>query len=102
MSEAASSPGQAAEAAERLPRCCPRHTDWTTLTRHLADEFPEVAMDDLVREVSSAKEAVGHVSMDPDAALEIGELIVRHQLMMRSGRIAEVARLDPERHTQRT
>lgn len=59
-------------------------------------------MDDLVREVSSTKEAVAHVGMDPDAALEVGELIVRHQLMMRSGRVAEVARLDPERHSQRT
>ena len=33
-------------------------------------------------------------------ALAIGELIVRHQLLMRTGERVEVARLDPERHNR--
>ena len=89
-------------ATEPLPRCCPQHADWATLTQHLVDEFPEIGIRDLVREVRRAKHAVEAVSMEPDEAVEIGELIARHQLLLRSGQVEEVARLDPERHTQRT
>jgi hypothetical protein len=85
-------------AGDTLPRCCPAHPDWATLSQHLFAEFPEVSMADLVREVRRAKDAVEHVNLPEDEALQIGELIVRHQLLMRSGRIPEVARLDPERH----
>lgn len=85
---------------EQLPRCCPSHPDWPTLTQHLADEFPEVTIGDLVREVGRAKEAVEHVSLDSTEALAIAELIARHQLLMLSGRMTEVARLDPERHAR--
>ena len=88
--------------SERLPRCCARHADWPTLTQHLVEEFPEIGIGDLVREVRRAKDAVDAVGMEPGEALEIGELIVRHQLLMRTGQVAEVARLDPERHTQRS
>ncbi|MDQ1685686.1 MAG: hypothetical protein QOC82_2423 [Frankiaceae bacterium] len=90
-----------ASAAERLPRCCPAHPDWTTLSEHLVDEFPEIAIGDIVREVSRAKDAVDQVSLDLDEALSVGELIVRHQLLMLAGHVQEVARLDPERHTRR-
>lgn len=89
-------------AAEPMPRCCPDHSDWATLSQHLLLEFPEVAAEDVVREVRRAKDAVENVRLAADESVQIGELIVRHQLMMRSGRVAEVARLDPERHTQRT
>jgi hypothetical protein len=85
-------------AGERLPRCCPNHPDWPTLAQHLVDEFPELAIGDIVREMRRAKDAVDHVSLSLDEALTVGELIARHQLLMLSGRLAEVARLDPERH----
>lgn len=87
-------------AAEPLPRCCPRHSDWATLSQHLLVEFPDVDIEDVVREVRRAKDAVEHVSLDRSESVQIGELIVRHQLLMRSGQRAEVARLDPERHVR--
>src|SRR5438270_10933182 len=89
-----------ASAAERLPRCCAQHPDWATLSQHLVDEFPELAIGDVVREVGRAKAAVEHVGLDLADALTIGELIVRHQLLLLSGRVSEVARLDPERHAR--
>jgi len=87
-------------AAAPLPRCCPTHPDWPTLSQHLVDSFPEVPVSYVVREVRRAQDAVDHVSLDSAEALEIGELIVRHQLMMRAGQLPEVARLDPERHVR--
>jgi hypothetical protein len=87
-------------AAQRLPRCCTSHPDWATLSQHLFREFPDVAIDDIVREVRRAKEAVDHVRLEQVEALAIGELIARHQLLMRSGERVELARLDPERHNR--
>ena len=84
--------------ADTLPRCCETHPDWPTLSQHLVEDFAEIPIDDLVREVRRAKEAVERVSLPLEEALAIGELIVRHQLMMRAGQVREVARLDPERH----
>jgi hypothetical protein len=85
---------------ERLPRCCSQHPDWPTLSQHLAAEFPEIAIGDIIREVRRAKDAVDHVRLEETEALVTGELIARHQLSMLSGRMAEVARLDPERHAR--
>jgi hypothetical protein len=84
--------------AETLPRCCETHPDWPTLSQHLVEDFSDIPIDDLVREVRRAKEAVERVSLPLEEALAIGEPIVRHQLMMRAGQVREVARLDPERH----
>ena len=94
------SPPPAVASDERLPRCCPTHGDWPTLSQHLVVGFPEVAVGDIVREVGRAKDAVEHVSLDDADALMTGELIARHQLSMLCGRVAEVARLDPERHAR--
>ena len=55
---------------------------------------------DLVREVARAKEAVERVDLPDDEALEIGELIARHQLMLRAGHLPDAARLDPEKHAR--
>jgi len=85
---------------EPLPRCCERHPDWATLSQHLVDEFPAIPIGDLVREVSRAKDAVERVDLPGDEALEIGELIVRHQLMLRAGHLPDAARLDPEKHAR--
>jgi hypothetical protein len=102
MAEPALASPTTVEAGEPLPRCCRSHPDWATLSQHLVDEFPELAIGDIVRELRRAKDAVDHVSLGPTDGLSIGELIVRHQLLMLSGRVAEVARLDPERHARAT
>ena len=85
---------------EPLPRCCETHPDWATMSQHLVVEFPEVPIADLVRELRQAREAVEQVQLPKDEALEMGELIVRHQLMMRAGQVRDAARLDPERHAR--
>jgi hypothetical protein len=84
--------------AEAMPRCCETHPDWPTLSQHLVEDFPDIPIDDLVGEVRRARDAVERVSLPTEEALAIGELIIRHQLMMRAGHVREVARLDPERH----
>ena len=83
---------------ERLPRCCERHPDWRTLSEHLVEDFPDLALRDIVHELRRAKQAVDNVGLAEAEALVTGELIARHQLMLRSGQATEVARLDPERH----
>ena len=100
MAESSRAPmvGVTGGAADRLPRCCARHPDWATLSQHLVEEFAELTVGDVVREVARAKDAVENMRLELLEALAVGELIVRHQLMMLSGRVAEVARLDPERH----
>ena len=83
-----------------LPRCCPGHTDWATLTQHLVDDFPELTISDIVREVSRAKDAIAAAALGDSDGIETAELIARHQLMLLAGHLTEMARLDPERHAR--
>src|SRR4051812_32326050 len=87
---------------DSLPRCCTAHADWATLAQHLVDEFPDVAINDIVREVSAAREATEVAGLADDEGLATGELIVRHQLMLLAGHITDVARLDPATHARRS
>ena len=100
LSDVSTYPPEPPAGDETVPRCCARHPDWATLTQHVVDDFPGIAIGDIVREIGRAKAAVDQVALDEEEALEIGELIVRHQLMMRVGQTREAARLDPERHTR--
>lgn len=85
---------------DTVPRCCAHHPDWATLTQHVIDDFAGIPIGDIVREVRRAKDAVEQVALPDDESLQIGELIVRHQLMMRVGQAKEAARLDPEKHVR--
>jgi hypothetical protein len=84
-----------------LPRCCTAHPDWETLLDHLTTEFADVPQTDVLRELARARQAVRIVTLEPQDALHVAELIARHQLMMTSGQIGDVARLDPEVHHKR-
>ena len=84
-----------------LPRCCPEHRDWETLLSHLTEDFAELSSTDVLRELARARQAVRIVTLDTQDALQVAELITRHQLMMTAGRIGDVARLDPEVHRRR-
>ncbi|HET7309718.1 MAG TPA: hypothetical protein VFJ17_00170 [Mycobacteriales bacterium] len=84
-----------------LPRCCPAHPDWETLLSHLTDDFTELTSVDVLRELARARQAVRIVTLEAADALEVAELITRNQLMLMSGRIGDVARLDPEVHRRR-
>ena len=90
-----------ASAETTIVRCCPAHADWPTLATHLVEEFPELAVGDVVRELRRAKQAVEDVGLDAAEALDTAELIARQQLMLLAGRATESARLDPERHRTR-
>lgn len=89
-----------APAPRAVPRCCDTHRDWPTLAQHLVDDFPDVAIQDVVRELRRAKEAADKVALPAAEALEVGELIARQQLMLLTGRLDDIARLDPERHVR--
>jgi hypothetical protein len=84
-----------------LPRCCVTHADWETLLSHLTDDFTEMPATDVLRELARARQAVRIVTLDPQDALHVAELITRHQLMLTAGSIGDVARLDPEAHRRR-
>jgi hypothetical protein len=84
-----------------LPKCCAAHPDWETLLGHLTEDFPEVSSTDVLRELARARQAVRMVTLDAHDALQVAELIARHQLMLTAGRIGDVARLDPEVHRTR-
>src|SRR4051794_315858 len=85
---------------DRLPRCCPRHETWSVLIEHLQDQFPDLATEAVVTQVSHARNAVLHFGLSGLDQLEVGELLARHQLMILAGDAVEVARLDPEVHVR--
>lgn len=85
---------------ERIPRCCDSHSDWRVLAQHLVDDFTELAAGDVVRELGRAKAAVESFQLDEADQVGVAELMTRHQLMLLSGRIPDIARLDPESHVR--
>jgi hypothetical protein len=85
-------------APETIARCCAGHEDWPTLTDHLVRDFDEVAYGDIIREVVHAKEAVEIFGVAESERLAVAEVLARHQLMLRTGRVSDIARLSPERH----
>ena len=85
---------------QQMPRCCPRHEDWPTLSEHLLVEFSALDVSHVIREVRDAKAVVTSVGLKGDDALEVGELIARQQLALRAGHRPDIARLDPERHAR--
>ena len=84
-----------------LPRCCDSHPDWQTLGRHLGEEFAAVGIDAVAEELLLARRAVEAVDLGEDS-LDMAERIARHRLMVRAGRLPDVARLDPERHDRQS
>ena len=84
-----------------LPRCCDSHDDWRTLGAHLRREFAELDADVVARELGAAQAAALRVGLAPRDALDMSEVIARHQLMLLTGRRVETARLDPESHSLR-
>ena len=84
----------------RLQRCCDAHDDWRTLAEHLIAAFPAVAAGDVLRELARARDAVVAFSLDDSDQFGVAELMTRHQLMLLSGEMREIARLDPERHVR--
>lgn len=68
--------------AESGRPCCDQHQDWAALAEHLLQEFPEVTISTVVRELGRAKTAVEETGLQTTEALQTGEAIVRHQLLL--------------------
>lgn len=83
-----------------LRRCCPRHDDWRTLAEHLVADFSTVAAGDVLRELARAKRAVAVFGLSDSDQIGVAELMTRHQLMLVTGAVPDIARLDPERHVR--
>jgi len=84
----------------KLQRCCDTHEDWRTLAEHLVEAFPAVAAGDVLRELARSRDAVIAFSLEEREQLGVAELMTRHQLMLLSGEVRDIARLDPERHVR--
>lgn len=74
--------------------------DWPSLAEYLLAEFPDVEITDVVRQLQAARAAVADVGLVAQDALQTAELIARQQLLLLSGRLQDMARLDPERHSR--
>jgi len=90
----------AAADADRVPRCCESHADWKTLAEHLVADFGQLPMADVVRELGRAKEAVESFGLDEPDQIGVAELMTRHQMLLLTGSVPDIARLDPERHVR--
>lgn len=83
-----------------LRRCCEAHPDWQTLAQHVVEDFPQLTIEDIARELRTARHVIELASLREDA-LVIAELIARHRLLMCLGDVPDVARLDPQPHPAR-
>jgi hypothetical protein len=84
-----------------VPRCCSRHEDWTTLGAHLVAGFSDVPPLEIAGELLRARTAATEFRLPDADALEVAEIVVRHQMLIRTGRLVDNARLDPESHQRR-
>lgn len=85
-----------------MKRCCASHADWPTLGSHLVRDFRDVEATVVVRELGAAKAAATGLGLPMADALQMSELIARHQLMMLTGQVSDGVRLDPESHSARS
>lgn len=85
-----------------LPRCCAAHPDWTTLGVHLREDFGDLPADLITEELLKARRAVDMFAVDSMDGLQLAELIVRHQLLISTGRAPDIAKLDPQTHARRS
>jgi hypothetical protein len=83
-------------------RCCTSHSTLEELTRHLIAEFRQLEAVTVAREVARATAAADFTGLGAaNERLLMVELIARQQLELVTGRRADAARLDPERHGSR-
>lgn len=83
--------------ASRIPRCCPHHRDWASLTRHLVSDFSDVPARTIVGELAHARHASELFQLEGADALDCAELIVRHRVLNATGclRVSPSANIAP-------
>jgi hypothetical protein len=87
------------DSIKRLPRCCSEHGDWQTLADHICRDFPTVESEQVLRSLIEAQHVTRRFNLEAADALDVGELMVRHRLMLTAGLLSDVARTDPQTHT---
>ena len=70
------------------------------LAEHLVADFDSMPAGDVLQELARAKTAVTAFGLSESEQLGIAELMARHQLMLLTGEVRDIARLDPERHVR--
>lgn len=88
------------ESNQPLTRCCAVHADWPTLSAHLRAEFAELPAEVIAEELIKARRAVEMFGVDAPDGLPVAELIVRHRLLITTGRMPDIAKLDPQTHVR--
>ena len=83
-----------------LRRCCSEHQDWRILAEHLVADFDVLPAGDVLQELARGKNAVTAFGLSGSEQLGVAELMTRHQLMLLTGEVRDIARLDPERHVR--
>ena len=63
-------------------------------------DFSELPAGDVLKELARAKSAVAAFGLSEFEQLGVAELMARHQLMLATGDVRDIARLDPERHVR--
>ncbi|HEX3900736.1 MAG TPA: hypothetical protein VHW74_16410 [Mycobacteriales bacterium] len=86
------------DAIKRLPRCCLQHSDWQTLAEHLRRDFPTLESEQVLRSLVEAQRVTRRFNLEESDALDVGELMVRHRLMLTTGLLPDAARTDPQTH----
>jgi sulfite oxidase len=76
-----------------LPSCCSARPDWPTLVDHLTHQFAELSAEQVLCEVSAARDAVAMVGLTAHPALVTAEVIARHQLTALSRDAGQALRL---------
>ena len=69
-------------AAVPLQRCCPAHSDWAGLARHLIIDFSSVPSRTVVDELWQAQSASRFFGLDLADALHCAELMVRYRVLI--------------------
>jgi len=65
-----------------LQRCCPVHSDWAGLARHLITDFSNVPSRTVVAELQQAQSASRFFGLDLADALHCAELMVRYRVLV--------------------
>jgi hypothetical protein len=69
------------------------------LADHICRDFPTVGNEQVLRSLIEAQRVTSRFNLAAPDALEVGELMVRHRLMLTAGLLPDVARTDPQIHT---
>jgi hypothetical protein len=86
----------------RVRRCCRRHEDWDELAQHLIADFPTVAPETVLTQVTRAAAGCDEFGLAETDGRETAELITRYQLMLLTGELVDNARTDPQTARQRS